>query len=339
MNNRYYSGELPQLGDVVIYQSGSRKEFVVINIVQDQLYCNPNDHNGKRTKEFSLVRRLEKVEKHEMYASGETPQVGDKVICIRGDDHALVEGKQYIVNGRNIWGSVDEVFLQSDGSKESWRFTRSSWRLDRFKLVSRLEKQTLASDQLTDITSQIKPVKLHLGSFHKKIYGFINVDIRPEVHPDLVDDCAKLEKIENNSVDLIYTSHMLEHFSREDGRKALQRWYEVLKSNGTLRISVPDFEKIASHYVFYKDLKWLSHMLNGSQRHPFDFHLAMYDETLLTELLVEVGFKNVKRYDHNKTEHFYVDDFASAYYPERHIPDDRTSPKPILMSLNLEATK
>lgn len=182
-------------------------------------------------------------------------------------------------------------------------------------------------------------IKLHLGCFYKKIYGFTNVDIRPDVNPDLVDDCAKLEKIQNESVDLIYTSHMFEHFSREDGRKALNRWYEVLKLGGTLRISVPDFEKIASHYVFYKDLKWLSHMLNGSQRHDFDYHLAMYDEATLKEELEAVGFTNVKRYDHNKTEHFFVDDFACAYYPERHIPDDRTTPKPVLMSLNLEATK
>lgn len=184
-----------------------------------------------------------------------------------------------------------------------------------------------------------KPVKLNLGCFHKKMYGFINIDVRSEVEPDLVDDCSKLEKVENNSVDLIYTSHMLEHFSREDGKKALRRWWEVLKPEGILRIAVPDFEKLASHYMFYRDLEWILHGTMGSQRHPFDFHLSLYDETLLTKVLTETGFTNIHRYDHNKTEHFYVDDYSCAYYPERHIPDDRTTPKPVLLSLNLECQK
>lgn len=184
-----------------------------------------------------------------------------------------------------------------------------------------------------------KPIKLHLGCFHKKIYGFVNIDTRESVDPDLVDDMCTLSKFEKDSVDLIYTSHALEHLSRAEAKMALKRWYEVLKHRGILRISVPDFEKIAGHYMFYKDLKWLSHMLNGSQAHEFDYHLAMYDEALLTEILTDVGFTNIHRYDHNKTEHYYVDDFSGAYFPERHIPDDRTTPKPILMSLNLECSK
>lgn len=184
-----------------------------------------------------------------------------------------------------------------------------------------------------------KPVKLNLGCFHKKMYGFTNVDIREDVNPDVVCDGLTLDKFENNSVDLVYASHILEHWSREDGKKALRRWYEVLKPRGTLRVAVPDFERLAAHYMFYRDFKWIAHGLNGSQRHPFDFHLAMYDETVLTEVLTETGFTNIHRYDHNKTEHFYVDDYASAYYPERHIPDDRTTPKPQLVSLNIECTK
>ena len=51
--------------------------------------------------------------------------------------------------------------------------------------------------------------KLHLGCFHKKIYGFTNVDIREDVEPDLVDDVFKLENVENESVDLIYACHVL----------------------------------------------------------------------------------------------------------------------------------
>jgi hypothetical protein len=47
----------------------------------------------------------------------------------------------------------------------------------------------------------------------------------------------------------------------------------------------------------------------------------------------EAGFKNVKRYDWKKTEHFYVDDYSQAYLPHM----DKLNGK--LMSLNVEATK
>ena len=47
-------------------------------------------------------------------------------------------------------------------------------------------------------------MKLNLGCYDRKIHGFINVDIRSEVNPDLVDDAFSLTKIENDSVDLIY---------------------------------------------------------------------------------------------------------------------------------------
>lgn len=184
-----------------------------------------------------------------------------------------------------------------------------------------------------------KKICLNLGSARKKIYGFINVDICPDVSPDVVDDCISLTKFEPNSVDLIYTSHMLEHFIREDAKKALNRWYELLKSDGILRISVPDFEQLARHYMFYRDIKWISRFLNGAQKDPRDIHMILYDETSLKEVLEQAGFKDVKRYDHNKTEHFYVDDWSAAYYPERHIPDDRTTPRSVLMSLNIECTK
>jgi len=48
---------------------------------------------------------------------------------------------------------------------------------------------------------------------------------------------------------------------------------------------------------------------------------------------MDVGFKEVVRYDWRKTEHFYVDDYSQAYLPHM----DKTNGK--LMSLNVEAIK
>ena len=91
-------------------------------------------------------------------------------------------------------------------------------------------------------------MKLHLGCYGKKIEGFVNVDIREEVKPDLVDNVFELKKVENNSAELIYASHVLEHADYIESEAALKRWHQVLKSGGVLRLSVPDMEAHFAHY-------------------------------------------------------------------------------------------
>jgi len=104
-------------------------------------------------------------------------------------------------------------------------------------------------------------MKLHLGCFYKKIHGFTNVDIREDVNPDLIDDVFKLEKVENESVDLIYACHVLEHAKKQESKDAIKRWHEVLKKGGILRVSVPDLQSVCEHYICHKDLKVLESLL------------------------------------------------------------------------------
>lgn len=175
--------------------------------------------------------------------------------------------------------------------------------------------------------------KLHLGCYNKKIYGFINIDIRPEVNPDILDDCAKLSKIENESIDLIYTSHTMEHFYREESLQALKRYYEVLKKGGEIYISVPDLDKVFRHYILHQDLRLLQNFLYGSQKHIADFHYTGWNFTTLKEDLESVGFTNVELYDTWKTEWSHVDDYSKAYLPHMDFTNG------VLMSLNVKATK
>ena len=176
-------------------------------------------------------------------------------------------------------------------------------------------------------------VKLHLGCYHKKIAGFVNIDIREDINPDVVDDVFKLEKYEKNSVDLIYICHVLEHATRAEAHQALIRYHEVLKEEGVLRVSVPDMQAVMEHYVYHKDIRLLKTFFHGSQLHDYDFHRAGWDFRTLSEDLLDVGFRTALRYDWRETEHFYVDDYSQAYLPHM----DKTNGR--LMSLNVEAIK
>ena len=53
-------------------------------------------------------------------------------------------------------------------------------------------------------------------------------------------DATKKIPLEADSVECVYTSHMLEHISRDGALVFLSEALRVLKTNGVLRISVPD---------------------------------------------------------------------------------------------------
>ena len=190
----------------------------------------------------------------------------------------------------------------------------------------------------------MKEIKLNLGCYDRPIPGYLGVDCRPEVNPDIVDDIFTLENIENDSVSVIYCSHALEHCKRDKIIPALIRWHQVLKPGGILRVAVPDFEALTRRYLYTGDIKEVLHSVLGSAKHPFDFHYHLFDFKYLKELLEGMGFRDVKRYNWWETEHSHCDDFSHAYLPSDQ-PDIALSHqrvikgKGILVSLNVEAVK
>jgi predicted SAM-dependent methyltransferase len=138
---------------------------------------------------------------------------------------------------------------------------------------------------------------------------------------------------EDNSVDLIYSSHTLEHFWRHQIEDVLKEWYRVLKPSGVLRIAIPDFEKIVEVYLKTKDLKLVMGLLYGRQDYPENTHFVAFDYSYLTEVLVKAGFRNIHRYDWRETIHKDYDDYSQAYIP--HMDKQHG----ILVSLNVECEK
>lgn len=176
-------------------------------------------------------------------------------------------------------------------------------------------------------------IKLHLGCGERFIPGFIHIDARKFSHIDYVTSVDKLEMFEDNSVDLIYACHLLEHFRRNQTQDVLKEWFRVLKPNGILRLAVPDFEKLIEVYLKYNDLKLVLGPLVGKQDYPENTHYVVFDFPTLSKILKEVGFKKVDRYNWQDTIHKDYDDLSQAYIP--HMDKE----KGILISLNIEAVK
>ena len=52
----------------------------------------------------------------------------------------------------------------------------------------------------------------------------------------------------DNSIDLIYSSHMLEHLTADEGFFFLRECHRILRSGGVVRIAVPDADKLIKYY-------------------------------------------------------------------------------------------
>ena len=178
-----------------------------------------------------------------------------------------------------------------------------------------------------------KEIKLHLGCGKRYIPGFIHIDVRKFSHVDYLASVDKLDMFKDNSADLIYACHLLDHFGRNQVEGVLREWHRVLKPGGILRLAVSDFEKLVEVYLKYKNLKLILGPLVGRQDYPENTHYIAFDYNTLTELLKKVGFKNIHRYDWRKTIHKDYDDLSQAYIP--HMDKKRG----ILISLNIEAVK
>ena len=143
---------------------------------------------------------------------------------------------------------------------------------------------------------------------------------------------------EDNSVDLIYASHVLEYFDINEVKPILHEWKRVLKPYGIIRIAVPDFE--AMNLLYYNGrikLKDIIGPLYGRMKMGDEmiYHKTVYDYELLHNLLDELLFNNISRYNwKHYEEHKQNDDHSQAYLDPKGDKDNGP-----LISLNIEARK
>lgn len=144
-------------------------------------------------------------------------------------------------------------------------------------------------------------IRLHLGSGKKHLPSFVNVDIRPEVHPDIVANVTNLKQVRDNSVAEIYYCHGLEHLKYKQVPGALREWKRVLVPGGILRLSVPDFSVIAWMVTQAGVLlQTVRGAISGGQDYPDNIHYSVWDFDTLRDALYEAGFSSPVVYDARK---------------------------------------
>jgi len=76
-----------------------------------------------------------------------------------------------------------------------------------------------------------------------------NIDFAPKSKAIKQGDILKGLPYKDNTFEIVYSSHFVEHISRKDILDFLIECKRVLKPGGLIRLVLPDFEKIAREYI------------------------------------------------------------------------------------------
>lgn len=178
-------------------------------------------------------------------------------------------------------------------------------------------------------------IKINMGCGWRNFgTDWIHIDAGSYEHLDY-KSITELE-MQDDTVDLIYASHVIEYFDRETVKPLLEEWKRAMKSGAILRLAVPNFEALARLYVTGEiKLSQAVGPLYGrmSMADETIYHKTTYDFDSLKKVLESSGFVNVRLYNWRDTEHSQFDDHSQAYIP--HMDKENGT----LVSLNVECEK
>jgi predicted SAM-dependent methyltransferase len=140
-----------------------------------------------------------------------------------------------------------------------------------------------------------KPIRLHLGCGSVHLEGYVNIDKYSPV-ADRKMDAKKLD-YPDNSVDEIFTSHMVEHLTYSEFMNALEEWRRVLKENGNLIIRCPNFERHLRDWLNADyEKRWgennygINSILGFQDRGPGYINRNLFTVERLKRLVEQAGF-------------------------------------------------
>lgn len=175
-------------------------------------------------------------------------------------------------------------------------------------------------------------LRIHLGAGPINIQGWINIDARDASHIHLQSSGFDLKEFADGAVSEIYMCHVLEHFSFEESKTVLNTLFRKLKFGGVLRLSVPDFDQlVAIYHANGNDLELIKMALMGGQEYEYNFHKAIFNKALLSNLLKSSGFDNIQTWSTQDDFGIDLGDWSNKGFdtPIGNIP----------ISLNIKAVK
>ena len=153
-----------------------------------------------------------------------------------------------------------------------------------------------------------------IGKVVSKLFHTVEYDSNNLVYMNL----NKRWPYKDNSVDIVYASHLFEHLTLRSAELFLKEAYRCLKPGGVIRLVVPDLYKICKRYIteyenngkadptefimwainmhregqYGNNIGFMKKMVLEWQGYPHQ-HKYMYDEKSLSEKMKQYGFENI----------------------------------------------
>lgn len=183
---------------------------------------------------------------------------------------------------------------------------------------------------LADYLAKPGPHCLEIGAGWNSRPGWLATDLNPPPGHDCIRlDATKSFEIPSESFDFVYSEHMIEHVSFEDGRNMLEECNRILKPAGVIRIVTPslgflsrvmssDRGMLEDRYRSWSVATWVpeapqvtnAFFLNNFVRNWG--HTFIYDRETLELALRLSGFEPVVSCELNESEHPVLRGLANA---------------------------
>lgn len=137
-------------------------------------------------------------------------------------------------------------------------------------------------------------MKLNLGCGKDILEGWVNIDRYPSDQKVIQGDIRSLD-FPKSTVETIRAIDVLEHVPRAEVLETLKHWNQILVNGGTVEIRCPDVRKQCELLLdgTWSTATW-AHMVFGGQDAIGNFHMAGFDQELLSELARMAGFSEIK---------------------------------------------
>lgn len=204
---------------------------------------------------------------------------------------------------RRIW-NIAKRAVASYRRERLWDFVKGllvyvSKKCQTLPLVMSIMRRHQLRKLIKEKTLRRTLLKLHLGCGSIHLDGYINID-KFNASADLFMDAGKLH-FPDNSVDEIFTSHIVEHITYPQFMKALEEWKRVLKGEAFLIIRCPNFEEDLKNWLNTDYRKrWgannegVNVILGFQDRGPGHVNRNIFTSKRLADLVSRVGFGVIK---------------------------------------------
>jgi SAM-dependent methyltransferase len=148
-------------------------------------------------------------------------------------------------------------------------------------------------------------MNLNIGSGQRKFMGdFINVDVQAKWTPDVIADGAHMPMFMDSSAEIIVIHHCLEHFGCGEGNAMIRECYRILKPEGSLIVTVPDFPALCKAWirgqltdqVFFTNV-YGAYMGDEADRHKWGFTGPTLAKTLDDALGTGGEWNHIRTFD------------------------------------------